>query len=559
MIKKQRRLIASFLAIAFLTVLWVGIYRGLGGTENVAGSYNLGANWTVRVRDTVYENANLENLSFPLVQYGEVVTYERYLPDKLANGAVLQFYSTHAAVHVAVGGKTIYSYGHDYMQEGRLLGYGYNFVQLPEDAEGMLIQITLTSTEKNAFGNLDVPIIGSGSNVMRNFMIERREPAAISFFLIVFGLIFVFATIFFTFDGPDFYRLLCIAFFSLSMGIWTFCNYDLIAVFTHNMQMKSIMEFSAIFGAPTFIFGYFYEQVKSCSKPMRIIYYILLGVQVAFVAVASFCQTFRIIHFPNFLTFNHIIMALMVVYILIMFAKTSKEKRFDNLVLMVGILIMAGIVIWDLFRYNIQLYFGGFEGGHFSNYTYLGTFVFVLTLIIDFIRKISRSLYVSAKNETLEKYAYTDELTGLANRRRCEEIYDEIDRYASDYVLIAFDLNNLKKVNDTLGHEVGDQYIREFANILKEVFGKYDAIRTGGDEFIVVARDAFNIDVPKLIEEMEKKIAQVNKRYSNWHMSTAYGICYAREDRERTIREANKIADERMYEKKFQMKGKKRR
>lgn len=562
MIKKIKwgRLSASLCAITFVIILLIAIYGGLGSTENVAGSYQLGANWKVTVNDTVYENANLENLSFPLVQKGDVVTLERYLPDKLVDGAVMQFYSTHAAVKVAVGGRTVYAYGYDYMEEGRLLGYGYNFVQLPENAEYMLLQITLTVTEDNAFGNLDVPVIGSGVNVMRNFMIERREPAAIIFFLIVFGLIFVFATIFFSFDGPDFYRLLCIAFFSLCMGIWNLCSYDLIAVFTYDMRMKSIMEFSAIYGAPTFIFGYFHEQAtKSGGKAQKIAYYLILGVQILFVAVASFCQQFRIAHFPDFLPISHAIMVVMIVYVLFMFIKTSWEKQLDNLILIAGVAIMAAIVAWDLMRYNIQLYFGGLDGGHFTNYTYLGTFIFVLTLILDFIRKISRSLYVSAKNETLETFAYTDELTGLSNRRRCEEIYDEIDEYKSDYVLMALDLNNLKKINDSLGHDVGDAYIREFGHILKRVFGNYEAIRIGGDEFIVVARDAFTIDMPKKIEEMQAKIAEVNKKHADWNMSTAYGVVYAREDRERTIREANKIADERMYEKKFEMKGIKRK
>ena len=483
MIKKQRRLIASFCAIAFWVILWTAIYYGLGGTEKKNENYTLRTGWKVCVNDTVYEDADLESLNFPLVQYGDVVTLEHDLPEELADGTVLQFYSVHSTVTVTVGGETIYSYGYDYMEENRLLGYGYNFVQIPEDAEGKLLQITLVSTEKNAFGNIESPVIGAGSNVMRNFLIERREPAAISFFMIVFGLIFVFATIFFSFDGPDFYRLLCIAFFALSMGIWTFCNYDLIAVFTYNMQMKSLMEFSAIYGAPTFIFGYFYDQTKSCSKLMQMIYFVIMGMQLSFIAVISVCQPLRIIHYPGFLTVNHTIMAIMIIYLLFLFVQIPREKMKENKALFVGILIMTGIVIWDLFRYNTQLYFGGFEGGHFSNYTYLGTFIFLLSLIIDFIRKISHSLYVAAKNETLEKYAFTDELTGLSNRRRCEEIYDEIDRLKLDYILIAFDLNN-------------------------------------------------------------------------WNMSTAYGICYASENKELTIRQANKIADERMYQKKFEMKRK---
>ena len=71
--------------------------------------------------------------------------------------------------------------------------------------------------------------------------------------------------------------------------------------------------------------------------------------------------------------------------------------------------------------------------------------------------------------------------------------------------------------------------------------------------------EASDIDVSKCIADMEQKISQVNDLYSNWNMSTAYGICYASENSEQTIRQANKIADDRMYQNKFEMKGKKGR
>ena len=563
MIKKINcgRFVASFGAISFLVVLVIGIYAGLGGTTKVDGSHVLTEGWKVTINHQVYEEINLEKFRFPLVQKGDVVVMERYLPDKLADGAVMQFYSTHSAIKVSVEEETIYEYGFDYMQEGRLLGYGYNFVTLPEQAEQKLIKITFVVAEKNAFGNLYVPVIESGSNLIRNFVIERREPLAIVFFLIIFGLIFVFATVFFSFDGPDFYRLLCIAFFSLSMGMWNLCSYDLISLLTYDMQMKALIEFSAIYGAPTFIFAYFYEQAynNTNSKIQKILYLVILGIQVCFVATASICQMFKIIHFPALLSYSHVILGIMLVYIIFIFIRTPWEKQKENLVLLSGVVIMAVIVAWDLLRYNIQLYIGGFEGGHFKNYTYLGTFAFVMAMIIDFIRKISSSLYVSAKNETLERFAYTDELTGLFNRRRCEEIYDEIDKNPSDYVLMALDLNHLKRVNDQLGHDVGDAYIREFGHMLHQLFEKQDVIRIGGDEFIVVVREAANIDMDQKIEEMLTKIKEINQIHPGWNMSTAYGVVYAREDRERTIREANKIADERMYEKKFEMKGIKRK
>jgi hypothetical protein len=54
---------------------------------------------------------------------------------------------------------------------------------------------------------------------------------------------------------------------------------------------------------------------------------------------------------------------------------------------------------------------------------------------------------------------------------------------------------------------------------------------------------------------MNRLIASLNECHANWNMSTAYGICYGNEEKVRTIREADKVADARMYEKKHEMKG----
>jgi diguanylate cyclase (GGDEF)-like protein len=64
---------------------------------------------------------------------------------------------------------------------------------------------------------------------------------------------------------------------------------------------------------------------------------------------------------------------------------------------------------------------------------------------------------------------------------------DEIDRDKKNYAVVVFDLNGLKKVNDTLGHEEGDCYIKEFGQVLKKTFQDYGFVgRTGGDEFQVL-------------------------------------------------------------------------
>lgn len=555
--KKVGRMAASFGAILILALLILAIFGGLGGVRESEGYYELNTGWKVTVDGVVYENADLNELSFPLTQVGDIVTYEQRLPENMVEGTVMRFYVTHAVVEVRVEDELIYEYGQSYYDAGRMLGYGYHFVDIPYDSAGKMMQISLCVSEKDAFGNLDVPILDDGANTMRNFMIERREAAAVILFLIVFGAVFIMATVFFNFEGADFYRLLNLAFFALCIGIWNLCNYDIIMMFTYNLRSKAVIEFSAIYGAPTFLFGYFHEDaVKGGGKIQKYAYYIILGLQLLFVAAASTLQALRIVHFPAMLKYNQIIMVLMVIYFIVMFARNAWKNKETNVVLMSGMAVMIAVGAWDIIRYNMQLYFGGFEGGHFKNYTYLGIFVFVLSLIVDFMRRTGNALYSTAQKETLEKMAYTDSLTGLLNRRRCEEIYDEIDKNKSDYAVVALDLNDLKKVNDSLGHDAGDFYLREFSNVLTKAFaGCGDVVRSGGDEFLVVIKDPANVDVPAKIEEMNQLISNLNQCHANWNMSTAYGVCYSSEDRARTIREADKVADARMYEKKHEMKG----
>jgi diguanylate cyclase (GGDEF)-like protein len=281
-----------------------------------------------------------------------------------------------------------------------------------------------------------------------------------------------------------------------------------------------------------------------------------MGVQMLFVAATSVLQCLRIVHFPQMLKYNHIIMGMMVLYLIVILARNGWKNKEHYTVLMIGMLIMVLFAAGDIIRFNLQLYLGGFEGGYFTNYTYVGIFIFVLSLIVDFIRRTGINLYTTVRNETLEKMAYTDALTGLLNRRRLEEIYDEIDKKQSGYAVIALDLNDLKKVNDTLGHEAGDLYLREFSSVLTQTFAESgDVIRTGGDEFLVVIKNPAEVDVSAKIEEMNRLIANLNQCHANWNMSTAYGICYGREEDIKTVREADRVADARMYEKKHEMKG----
>lgn len=92
----------------------------------------------------------------------------------------------------------------------------------------------------------------------------------------------------------------------------------------------------------------------------------------------------------------------------------------------------------------------------------------------------------------LEKsLARTDALTGASNKNSYNEFEIEINKHIEDKTLDQFavlvcDVNNLKQINDTYGHDVGDEYIKDAKNICSSIFKHSTVFRVGGDEFVLI-------------------------------------------------------------------------
>lgn len=139
--------------------------------------------------------------------------------------------------------------------------------------------------------------------------------------------------------------------------------------------------------------------------------------------------------------------------------------------------------------------------------------------IIGF-RCIIRDRTAEVENEVkLERAATHDVLTGLPNRNL---FYDRLEqaisrnRQAGLHVAILFcDLDKFKQVNDTMGHHVGDEILRQAANRMKEVIRKTDTVaRIGGNEFVFIIEGLNDTDIWIAVDTCcSKIISSVNKSY----------------------------------------------
>ncbi|MEU4142028.1 GGDEF domain-containing protein [Streptomyces parvulus] len=118
--------------------------------------------------------------------------------------------------------------------------------------------------------------------------------------------------------------------------------------------------------------------------------------------------------------------------------------------------------------------------------------------------------------EEVRRLAYTDALTGLANRRAVDTALDEaVERHRGEDVVVSLvvcDLNGLKRVNDTHGHAVGDRLLERFGSVLSLCGAMLPgalAARLGGDEFCLLAVGPSADEVVKAAEELCRRAAEL--------------------------------------------------
>src|SRR4051812_33568273 len=114
-------------------------------------------------------------------------------------------------------------------------------------------------------------------------------------------------------------------------------------------------------------------------------------------------------------------------------------------------------------------------------------------------------------NERLRHMSQTDALTGLDNRRhlneRIEEMFAHAMRLKEPFAIVMSDLDKFKSVNDTYGHQAGDEVLKQFAKILKDEAREIDRVgRYGGEEFMLLLPGATIEAASKFAERVRKRV-----------------------------------------------------
>ncbi len=199
-------------------------------------------------------------------------------------------------------------------------------------------------------------------------------------------------------------------------------------------------------------------------------------------------------------------------------------RRVGYIVSMAAIILQSPLMIINIFvRGNLHSL-----PGLFSSVLIIGAIS-----IIHFTYK-----KVLNYQQSIREQAVTDRITGLPNRFACNELLTDLQKRGEPFVLVSVDLNDFKSINDTMGHDTGDQVLKEVARRWKELANSLSTetvdfvARNSGDEFLIVISEYPSVEeientINAYREVLEKKITIDDCDY---YLTACFGYSFFPED-----------------------------
>jgi len=170
----------------------------------------------------------------------------------------------------------------------------------------------------------------------------------------------------------------------------------------------------------------------------------------------------------------------------------------------------------------------------------------------DMERALRREKQQSKELKTAWRMAYTDALTGVQNKLAYLEKEDRIneniaDGTLSELAMVVFDVNDLKKINDTFGHQTGDKQLIAGSALIREYFKTSSVFRIGGDEFIAILEGQDYVDRQGILAAFYNRIIA---NTADGSIVIAFGVAEFVRGSDKTCRQIVERADALMYEQK---------
>ena len=383
--------------------------------------------------------------------------------------------------------------------------------------------------------NYDVIMNKTSSKVSKNNKSYRR---------FIIGSIFYYVTdiLWGFFDEQKMDRMLFFdttAFFlamSLMVMLWTAYATDYLDEKTRfGKALRTVGQLFFMISPPALIINFFYPILFSinseCEYHPGTIRYLLLLIQILLFLLTG-------------------------IHTIVLSMKVSKEKKVRYRAIGAFGIVMTALVLVQVYYPLLPVYSVGCMLGT----CLLHTFIYEDEKA-EYRNKLEKLLQQEKESKkalhTARTAANTDPLTGVKSRNAYLEMTADIDSSiidssAADFGVIVFDINGLKNINDTKGHEEGDRYIRDGCMMICRKFTHSPVYRIGGDEFVVLLKGCDYENRESLLSDFDE---QIERNHLLGLVSISTGMAIFDPDTDTQFSEIFDRADKKMYERKKKLKS----
>ena len=321
-----------------------------------------------------------------------------------------------------------------------------------------------------------------------------------------------------TYIKPD---MLYLGMFSFLLGVWSLNEVPINVLVLQNHVVISYLAFTTLMLLPVPFLLFvrsLYEDKRDWAWNTAIFLALVNTV------VGIILQIFRIRDMYLMLSFSHIVMgitvAVLIYYTVRRICRGDVDRRVKINIFCI-FLDIAGLTADILNYYFLSREFDSNLFGRMA-------FVTHIILLGWSASKESTALMKKGREAAIyERLAYRDQLTELFNRTAFEEDLERLWEEKESTLIIMMDLNDLKKCNDTLGHDAGDRYIKNAARMIGTVFqDKGKCYRIGGDEFCSVMKSEETDIEQSFFDELRELEKEYNQNSSIEQIAIAYGYAW---------------------------------
>ena len=523
--------------------------------------YRMTDHWDATLADgTLQKDVKLIDVEFGSVHTGEVYELRHVLPAVEVRAGTLQMKTRHCTLEVYVDDQIIYFDGNQYVEAGDMTPAAFHFVPLPEGYAGKILTLHIQPNEDDAFGSLEPILVGNISDLENEYLRSGRLTLFTGLFLCVMGVILFFIFIYLSVNYRTESRIFFSGLISLQVGLYILSYYSLTELLSPGDYVNNMIEYITLFFLP---FSFMALVSSTNEHGGKKIYAAISAINFLIAAATVVLHVRKIAFIDSFVSVVHLMILVEGLGIVLFTAIGAiirrrraiirEEWRVSQIIWAGGFFALLFAAIIDIIRYNIERYLTSGESYSNLNVLTIGALLFISALIVNFFYYHIEQLYEEATIHRLSGLAYTDPLTDMSNRSRCEQLMRRMDDEGEPFIVISMDLDHLKEINDTYGHSEGDRYLSDMAKLLRQSFLDTSLLgRMGGDEFIAIWKGTDYTPCLRSIARMET--ALINRHYTHPPVrgDISYGYACSTETYSGNIKDTFHLADTRMYEMKSQ-------